>query len=247
MRLLKTHIILVVASLLLFGCDKEDAPDCFQKAGNEATVVRELDHRIRKIEITDMIELELVQSEENFIEITGPENLLPEIITEYSNGDELKISNDNTCNFVRSFKVKFTVRIYSDVEEILNLGEGSITSINTIERDYFLLENEQTSGDIDLDFNCDSVFVLMHNGVSKIHLSGSAQETHLYHNGLGTFDASNLISEYTSVNQSSINDIHVHSNHYLFVYLSSRGNAYYSGSPSNIDLDREGSGELIPD
>jgi hypothetical protein len=68
----------------LLACNKEDAPDCFQHAGDYKTERRDITS-FDLIELRDYIGLELHDTDVYFIEITAPENLIPDISTEISN------------------------------------------------------------------------------------------------------------------------------------------------------------------
>lgn len=69
----------------LLACNKKDAPDCFQQAGDYKTERRDITS-FDLIELRDYIGLELHDTDVYYIEITAPENLIPDISTEISNG-----------------------------------------------------------------------------------------------------------------------------------------------------------------
>lgn len=231
--------------LMTASCNKENAPDCFQMAGDFATVKRDIDD-FNSIELRDYITIELYDSAETFIEITAPKNLIPEIETNVSNGT-LKIENKNTCNFVRSFKKRITVRIYApDFTDIQNFGTGDIHCVNTISSSFFKLENRKAAGEISLSLFVDSVSINTHTGVANVTLQGLASKTNLFNQGLGIIDARYLVTSEAYVNNSSINDVYVYSDGYLFGYIQFSGNIYYNGIPDQIDDDIEGSGNIRP-
>jgi len=229
--------------LSITSCNKENAPDCFQTAGEFATVKRDLGS-FQSIELNDYIQIELYDTTAYFVEIHAPRNLIPDIETDVSKG-QLKIENKNTCNFVRSFKKKITVRIYApDFSDIQNKGTGDITGINTIDCSYVKIENRHAAGVIKLNLETDSVLIATHTGVSDCYLTGHSFKTSLFNQGLGIMDARNLSSEFTFVNNSSINEMYVNSNDYLYAALYFSGNIYYSGNPNLIQTDIKGSGTL---
>lgn len=237
-----------VATLLflstMISCNKENAPDCFQTAGSYTTVKRELES-FNSIELNDYMQIELYDTNAYFVEITAPRNLIPDIRTDV-NASQLKIDNKNTCNFVRSFKNKITVRIYApDFADIQNKSTGDITSINTINCTYFKLENHHASGTIIVILQTDSTLIATHTGVSDCLLRGTSHKTSLFNQGLGIIDARHLLSNESYVNNSSINDVYVNSNGYMYSALYFSGNIYYTGEPGHIDFDRNGTGELI--
>ncbi len=240
--ILATMAMIMIACSFL-SCNKESAPDCFQTAGEYTTVARPLDE-FSSIELNDYLQIELYDTTSYFVEITAPKNLIPDIETSVKSG-QLKIDNKNTCNFVRSFKNKITVRIYApEFSDIQNKGTGNITGINTIECSYFKLENRHAAGVVKVNLHTDSTLIATHTGVSDCYLTGISTQTSLFNQGLGLIDARNLISEFSFVNNSSINDVFVNSNAYLYSAIYFSGNIYYTGNPNHIDRDVRGSGKI---
>jgi Putative auto-transporter adhesin, head GIN domain len=237
-------IVLITLFSLVTGCNKENAPDCFQSAGEDRTIVRDIEP-FESIDISDYIQIELLDTNFTAVEITGPKNLLPEVITEVKDG-KLIIRNDNTCNFTRSFKREITVRICSpEFRNIQNHGTGNLKSINTLNGNVFKLENRDAAGRIELDLDVDTASVYTHTGVCDVVMKGRAFKTVLFEQGVGYTDARNLQSDYTYINNSSLNDIYASARLYLFGYVKFSGNIYFSGNPT-IDQEIDGQGRLIP-
>ncbi len=236
--------ILITVVSLLQGCNRENAPDCFQSAGDDKSIARDIEP-FESIEIFDYIQIELLDTNFTAVEITGPENLLPEVITEVKDGI-LIIRNDNTCNFTRSYKREITVRICSpEFKNIQNHGTGNLKSINTLNGNVFKIENRDAAGLIELDVDVDTAAVYTHTGVCDVVIKGRAFKSVLFEQGVGYTDASNLSSDFTYVNNSSLNNIFVNARVYLFGYVKFSGNIYFSGNPT-IDQEIDGEGRLIP-
>lgn len=242
--LIQQSMLLLSIVLLLWSCNKESAPDCFKSAGEATTEKREL-FPFTSIELNDYIQIELYDTTSYFVEITAPKNLIPEIETEVREG-QLRVRNHNTCNFVRSFKKKLTVRIYAPAfPNIQNKGTGDITGINEIRSSYFKIENHHAAGAIRLQLNCDSTLIATHTGVCDIYLSGVSPKTSLFNQGYGVIDSRNLISSHVFINNSSISDVYAYSTEYLYASLRFSGNIYYLGHPNQVDSEIKGSGHLI--
>ncbi len=240
----RSLIVLLSFAVLLFACNKEHAPDCFQTAGIDTLVIREIGG-FDQIELRDYIQYELYDSSAYMIELRGPRNLLPDIVTEINNG-KLLIKNNNTCNFVRSFKKRLVVRIYSpQFHNIQNFSTGDITSINTINGDLFKIENRNAAGNITLSLITDTVVIASHTGVADVTLKGTCDELYLFNQGVGKLDAREIIASQSFVNNSSVNDVWVYAQNYLYAYIKYSGNIFYRGSPTQIDRTINGSGKLI--
>jgi hypothetical protein len=236
--------IFLLILLVQTSCNKESAPDCFKSAGKEVTIRRSTGV-FENLELEDYIHIELVDSSDYAVELIGPSNVLPKIFTEVS-GNTLYIRNENTCNFVRSFKKTVTVRIYApSISHIENRGTGDIRSVGTLYQDYLKLENRHASGTINISFEGDSVAIYTHTGVSDVFLSGNALKCELFNQGIGVIDAREMRVEQAFLNNSSINSIYAFSSNYLFSGINFSGNNYVYGHPTLIDEEDSAEGELV--
>lgn len=235
------NIILLIS---IAGCNREDAPDCFQLGGDFAREYRELEG-FNKIELRDYIQYELTQSNQYAIEISGPGNLLNDIITQVDNG-KLTVTNNNTCNFVRSYKRKIYVRIYApSFGEIDHYGSGDVVSTDTLFQSRFIMNFRHATGQTNLKLHCDSVSLLMHTGSADCIARGISNTTELFANGLGFLDAADLITNNVFIRQSSIQTLKARASGYMFCLIQSRGDVIMYDCPEQVDLEQSGSGELI--
>jgi hypothetical protein len=239
------HIIgVILIAQFIVACNKPDAPDCLQLAGDRGEEWRTTE-AYERIEIRDNIHVVLVDGMDSKIKVEGPINLIPEITTRIEGGVMI-IQNENTCNAIRSYKNQYTVTIYApQFPAIENTGTGDISSGNILTLDYFFLENKRSAGKINLHLVADSIRVLNTTGYSDIELRGTCHTSFLFHQGLGILDASALYTSKTFINSNSINDAHVQFTDYLFAALQSNGNIYYNGPSMQIDADHNGSGSLF--
>lgn len=230
--------------IVLIGCNREKAPDCLQAAGELKTVRRDLDE-FTSIELNDYIQYELCDTSYFGVEVTAPANLIPEINTSVEDG-KLTVHNGNSCNFMRSYKNKITVRICApDFADIQNYSTGDMRSMNQITGKKFSIDNRSAAGVQTFDVQVDTANVASHTGVSDTYVTGKSDVVYLFSQGLGIVNASTLDANYAFVNNSSLNNVYVRSSNYLFAYLQFSGNIFYSGNPQFIDRDVEGTGALI--
>lgn len=238
---LLTYCLLLFA--LVTGCNKPDAPDCFQSSGEVVTENRLLGIPIDRIRLEDNVDLEIIWGQQLMAEVTGPENLIPEITTVMEEG-VLVIRNDNSCNFVRSLSNKFKVTLFAQPNYIRYIGAGSITSPIALPANEFTLDIEDASGKIDMSFDADSLNCLIGSGVCDITLSGQTRVVSLYNQGLSPINASALDAEIALVNNNSLNDIFLRAEEYLFALIQSSGSVYVDGNPTVVS-EILGSGELV--
>lgn len=237
------YIFIGVLLGLMSACNSPEAPDCFKSAGDEILEERTL-ASFQRMEIEDRFEIILIQDNDSKVRLQGPRNVLSKVKTQSEDGT-LFISNDNTCNFVRSFKNTITLYIHSPwIKEIQNRGTGNIHNIDTLHFPYLKIENRNAAGAIDLLFEGDSLFAYTQTGVADFNLRGRVKKAELFNQGLGVINASMLESQETYINNNSINDISAYSSGYLFAINSSKGNIFIFGSPTQTDIFRNGSGAI---
>ena len=239
-----TRTFIFFIAILCISCNKESAPDCFRKAGDEASELRLLEP-FDRIELRDYIHYELTESDVYQVEITGPKNLLHKIECTVNDG-QLLVRNTNTCNFVRSFRNAITVRIYApSFPDIQNYATGNVRTTGTIRTSPFKIENRNAAGEIRLRLDNDSLSVLTHTGVCDVMVEGQCHAANFFSQGVGLLDASGLHAAYAFVNNSSINEVRVRASEYLFALIKLDGDVLVYGNPGFVDEQDEGPGQLI--
>jgi hypothetical protein len=230
--------------LTFCSCNKENAPDCFKAAGEVQTETRDLGC-FTKLELNSNLKYELIDTNFCGIEITGPQNLLPKIDAQLSNGI-LKIENKNTCNFLRSFEHTITVKLYFDsLTNIQNFSTGSVVSLNELKGRKILLENKHANGKVELHLNCDTIYCGSPAGANDSYLKGTVQVAELYSDAYGIIHAESLNANQVYINNASLQPLYANATSYAFVRIDDSGNVILKQTPILYDLYRNGSGELI--
>ena len=230
-----------------WSCNKPNAPDCFQKAGDPAVEIRQIAGEISTLVLTDYIHLVLAPADgPPHLKVEAPINLLPELVTTHSSDGRLTIQNDNTCNFMRRYDHLLRVTVYADITHVINRGTGNISTLAPLNVSDFLLENRDASGEVTLHFDdAELVVIKDHTGVAEVTVAGQSDTVELFNQGWGKLDASGLFTQTALTNNSSIGELRVHASNYLYASLSSTGDVIYFGAPGTIDSDLSGSGELV--
>lgn len=232
--------------LSITACNKENAPDCFQKGGEEISTQRAMPFKVQSITCSDLVDLELFPSEVPFLEVSGPKNLLPELITDLENG-RISIRNENTCNIVRSYKPRLKVKVGVGEElSYLELnGQGEVFSKDTLHLDQLEIVARESVGDVRLLLNCEELKCINHAGLSNFSFLGEGRKAEFFHQGYGQMKADAFSANEVYSNNNSIGELWVFSNSYLFAYIGAKGNILYRGSPLQVDASISGSGDLI--
>jgi hypothetical protein len=240
------YILLVV--LLLAGCKKEHAFDCFKSNGKQAVETRQLS-KFKQLEVFGNILVTFVQGADYKVEVSAGEHIIGGISTEIKDGI-LSIENLNVCNIVRGYKRDIKVTVFApSIQKITNKGVGTVVVDGNFVQDSLLVKIN-SSGDCYVDgtykfLKSDS------NGNGDMYLKGSTESLYLITAGTNYVHAKELrVSKSMFVVTKTLGDVYVTATAQTqFEYtIQGKGNIYLYGSPSLIrNLGESGfSGQLIP-
>jgi len=178
--------ILYLFSLLLFlGCNTENSIDCFQSTGDiiEQEFLAEDFH---KIEVFSRVKLIFSQGDNYKVVVETGGNLINEVFVRVEDST-LKVSDRNSCNFVREFGVTKVYVTAPNLTEIRNSSGLEVRNQGPIEFDELTLISEDPTGEglfaINGDFILDNLNIkilrVTANGLSKFILKGKAFNCHL--------------------------------------------------------------------
>ncbi len=243
MKIRRTFIVIVfLASLLFQGCKKENMCDCVKSTGDVVKVKRSLSD-FEELEVNKNVIVTLYQDTSNYTEVEAGSHLIDLIRTDVDGG-VLKITNDNTCNWVRSYDIEVHVRVHlKKLSKITHYGSEQITSGNTIVTPSIEVY-EDNSADIHLTLESDRVSALQMVGGGDIYLSGYCHFNYDFAQSFGYIYAKDLMCDSALVDHRGSGDIHVHPNVWTKVNINDRGNVYYSGQPSHLESYLNSSGKL---
>lgn len=242
---MKVKQVIKYLSLLVFGlfwltsCDK----DCMTSTGTETTVERTVSD-FKHIQVWDNVDVQITQATENRIQVKAGDNIIENIETSIQNGI-LKISNLNSCNWVRSYDKDITVFI--DVKDLYELeihGTGEVSSNNTIVSDSLMLNVWDAAGKVDLAIETQKSTIRYHIGTADIFYSGTTRLSYISSNSFGPVDARNLKSEQTYISSLGSNNNYVWATEILEATISSIGTIYYKDDPVILRTFINGSGEV---
>lgn len=198
-----------------------------------------------KITLHNNVDLILHPGKPFECKVTAGENLLDLVTTEVDQGT-LTIRNKNKCNWVRSFKNKFTVELsLPSIQYIYYTGSGNITCADTIRESLFNMDGWTCSGSISLLFNCSTTWLSLHTGTADLKASGFSGVSYVYNSGSGPMECSRLQTGYTYVTNASTNDCYIQVTKELGAKIVLQGDIYYSGTPYKVEKEILGDGTLI--
>ena len=237
----------IYIAILLVACSKEKRDDCFTSLGKTTTVERQLTS-FNRVYAEDRVQVVLIQdsSLNGRISITAPSNLIPQIKSEIVDG-QLKLSNTNTCNFVRSFNSDIVVKVY--FKNLIQLDLESIataTTEDTLHLTDFAIYHSALS-DIELLLNCSNHILIKTINSAHTVLKGRAKAIRGSIEEISDLDARDLECEEVLIDSHTPLDCYVNGTKGLFVKIYNSGNIYYSSEPTTYkDLNEKlGTGELL--
>jgi hypothetical protein len=231
-----------ISFFFLASC-KDHGPDCFKSTGKIVTEDRSL-AAFKTIYLKDNLNIIIIDDTLQKVSVEAGEHLLPEIRTEVRNG-QLFISNDNSCNWVRSYKKPLNVYLsLKNVIDVFHYGSGNITSKEPINRDTIIF-HLYASGNINVNMNSNYIWLDM-DKLGDFTLSGKTHILVSYTIGLGKLNTTGLACQDFYLKSDSQGSSDIRSDSLLRAEINNSGNIYYSGNPSIILRSGSGTGNLIP-
>jgi hypothetical protein len=218
----------ILVLVLFSSCGGEQKDDCITNLG-------------------DVIKVVLVQDSVKYgsIELNGPSNLLNQIESRPS-GNQLRLINRNTCNFVRSFNYDIHVIVYvKELTEIHLESIAEVTSNDTINVNFLNIFHPALS-DINLILSGGEVFVRSRNSATTI-LKGSLRVLKGSIEEISNLDAQHLECEEVYIDTHSPLDCYVNATKGMYMKIFNSGNVFYINEPSDYKIlaIRTGSGQLL--
>lgn len=238
--------IIFVLALLFAGCKKPEERACIKTAGPEAKLEIPLDS-FNRIYLHSHVVYSLIQDSLNKVVIKGGKNLINHIKASVVDG-QLEISNENKCNFLRSYKKKVTVEIhFTSLINIHYEGSEPMTNEGTLKFDWLTFLIRDGAGPVNLNFDAQQVYANISHGWGDFTFSGNVQYANLNIRSNGYCDLLGMnIQDSVTVISNTQGDVKVKAQGIkLKVQTLSDGDVYYKGIPSLIEFDQYSNGELI--
>lgn len=246
---MKNYIKYLVIITLFYGCDSEDAGDCFQSAGNiiqqEFTV-----SNFERILINERIELILKEGATQKITVETGENLMNDIDIQVVN-NELIATNNNTCNFVRDYGLTKVFVTSPNITEIRNSSELAVRSdgvltyptLNLVADDF--QSDFLNIGDFYLSVN-NTTLKITSNGISNFYIDGQTTDLTVgFYAGDSRFEGKDLIATNVNITHKSTNDMLVNPQAKIEGNIYSLGDVIAYNQPAIIDVTEHYQGKLI--
>jgi hypothetical protein len=219
-------------------------PGCTGSAGVSTTQARQLSS-FNKVRLQDNINLVLIQSDNDKIEITGPEGITANVQTIIEN-DELIISNETTCRWLRDTDEKVTARLYAkNISQLLYEGSGNVSNTDTLKFNDLRINSEIGAGIVELTVDMQRLAVIILKENASMIMHGKAGHVETYTNARGILNLSDLQTSTMYMIYSGLADTHIQVTDELDATIRYRGNVYCKGNPVVKRSDYFSSGQLF--
>lgn len=240
-------LLTVLWALALPGCGPE-APDFLKSAGAIRTEYRPLP-AFNAVEVNDNLRVVIAaDGQAPAVEVTAGRNLLPEIVTEVDATGKLVLRNDNTWNWVRSFKHPITVTVHvadpSRTFTIYHYGGATVSTASPATRLDTVFLHLVGPGDADLDLTSHRIWLDQYE-YGDVTLRGQTHALVATVGGVGWLRAQGLQAQDVSAISLRDGQVYARSNDVLTLVLHGRGNAYYYGEPTRKDFHELAEGRII--
>jgi len=234
----------------MIACDSDSASDCFQTTG--PIIRKEIPiSSFETILVNRDIELIIIEGSDYKLIVETGENLINDVEAIVT-GNELKLSDNNSCNYVRDYGI---TKIYVTAPNITSIrsstqydissgGILNFPNISLISED-FNAPGSFTVGDFRLQINSSRLKVVSNN-ISSFYISGQVEILNItFASGAGRFQGENLLVDNINVYHRGSNDMIVNPISSLTGELRGTGDLISLNNPPVVEIAQLYTGQLI--
>jgi hypothetical protein len=236
--------------ILLFSivaCKKPDERACLKRSGDNLKKILN-PGEFSRVYLKEHLNYVMVQDTVNYIVIEGGSNLLGFVDCSIID-NELVVSNNNKCKFLRYKTEKITVEIhFREIDQLIFQGTELLTNRNNWNFNQISIVLKDAGGSMNLtNFTGNTLNLVNSHGWGDITLSGGVNFFRAEMIGNGYFDSQNfIVQDSISVISSSSTLSKLNSDSCLLkAQLRATGDVWYYGDPFQIWKEELGSGKLV--
>jgi hypothetical protein len=243
-------LLYILAVIFLFSCNSENAGDCFQKTG-EIIQQEVIVSAFTKILVNRDIELIIKQGIEQKVVIETGKNLMNDVEALVID-NKLIITDNNTCNYVRSYGITKVYVTSPNITEIRSSTQYDLSSDGvltypslTLLSEDFNVPDSFTNGNFKLEVD-NNYLNITFNNISNGFISGKTNKLSVnFAAGTSRFEGQNLIAQNVILWNRSSNDMIVNPQLSIKGKISGTGNVISLTKPVIIEVEEQYKGRLI--
>ena len=241
----------ILICFLLFACNGENVPNCFQNAGDIITKQIEVSS-FSKITVFERTQLVLRRADEFSVTVETGEYLMNDIEV-FVADDRLHLKNNNACNLTRDYGI---TKVYVDapnLTEIRNssgltvVNQGTLTypSLTLVSEDFENEDDFHTDGDFELNVVCEELRIVVNN-LSSVYLTGFVDKIKIdYFSGDARFEGAGLKVNEVDIFQRSSNDMIINPQKSIRGEIRGTGDVILLNEPEIVEVEQYYTGKLI--
>ena len=238
---MKITIISYVCTILFISSCTID--NCYKSPGKISEKIINT-NSFKTIEINDVFRVSIKQDSLFCVIVKAGDKIIDNVLCEVDD-DILKIKDDNSCYWLKSFERPEITIVSPEYEHIILNGESDIISLGIISCNNFSLDVYAGASSAEIMLNCNKFEFSLNQGTGNFNFGGECINSFYYNLGTGFIYADNLSTNNSTVTNISSGDIYLNVTEKLDVELKSSGDIYYYGDPEVNILGQTSSGELI--
>ncbi len=193
-----------------------------------------------KLSIHGVFNLYLSQGDKESLRIEADEQTMDKIITR-NDGEQLIIELEEGFELFDRDQINIYLTI-TDIDSFEFEGVGNIKTETTLRLKDLNLKGDGV-GNTKLELEADRIDAEF-NLVGNLTLSGKVETINLENNGLGNLDATDLKSQYMTVESNGIGSVEVYCQQEISITANGIGKVTYAGDADVKKLDRSGIGKV---
>ncbi|WP_418510755.1 head GIN domain-containing protein [Corallibacter sp.] len=242
--------IYILVAILFLACNSEDANDCFQTIGNK--IQEEISvSDFERILVNRNVSVVLKEGLNTTVVVETGSNLINDVHVEVV-GNQLQLTDDNICNFVREYAPTVVYITAPNIKEIRSSSQYDIISDGVLTYPSLKLFSEDdnyegsfTVGDFRMHIQTTELRAVANN-FSSFYISGNVEELFVgFYSGAGRFEGASLIAEHVNVYHRGSNDMIVNPQQSLTGELRGTGNLISVNQPPTVEVQQFYTGRLI--
>lgn len=244
-------LMYIIFALVIFSCNSEDVPDCFQNSGDIIQEEFVVDN-FNKITVFPRVELIVKQDSIRQVIVETGEYLLNDIELKVEN-NRLLIRNGNACNLTRDYGI---TKVYVSIPNLTEIRNGSgltvhsdgvlsFDNLSLVSEDFNAEGPVNTDGDFNVQVDCIALNCVVNN-LSSIFISGAVEDLFIgYYSGDARFEGRHLVAQHIDIFQRSSNDMIINPRQSLTGEIRSTGDVILVNAPPVIEVEEFYTGQLI--
>lgn len=193
-----------------------------------------------KLILSGVFDVSLKQGKINKVSVEAQPNIHQYIIIDEKRGT-LDIHFKKKFNLKKHKKINIVVT-FTDLQEIESSIVGNLHSDGMLNLESLFFDNASV-GNTNLNLNIKKLDMDL-SAVGNITISGQAQKVNIESSIVGKLDASDLIAQYLSIDNSSVGNVRIHADMELAIDHSGIGSLHYYGDAQITSLSSSGLGKV---